>query len=90
MTPWSSLSGLHFSQFEGTSRLHQNAVLKAIEIVGEAAARIGQETKRAHPDIPWQEIIGMRNRLVHVYFDIDVALAWDTVQNDLPALITRL
>ncbi|MCY4574040.1 MAG: DUF86 domain-containing protein [Gemmatimonadetes bacterium] len=43
-----------------------------------------------HPAIPWREIVGMRNHLVHVYFDIDLRLVWDTVLNDLPDLITRL
>ena len=82
-------TGLTLPQFK-RNRLHQHAVLKAIEIVGEAAARIGPETRRAHPDIPWPEVIGMRNRLVHAYFDVDVGLVWDTVQNDLPPLIARL
>ena len=83
------VAGLTLHQFE-RNRLHQHAVLKAIEIVGEAAGRIGLDTRRAHPEIPWPELIGMRNRLVHAYFDIDVGLVWDTVQNNLPALIARL
>ena len=83
------VAGLTLPQFE-RNRLHQHAVLKAIEIVGEAAGRIGPDTRRAHPEIPWPELIGMRNRLVHAYFDIDVGLVWDTVQNNLPALIARL
>lgn len=61
-----------------------------MEIVGEAAARVSEDTKRAHPDIPWAEIVGMRNRLVHVYFDIDLQLVWATVRDDLPTLITLL
>ena len=43
-----------------------------------------------HPAIPWREIVGMRNRIVHVYFDIDLRLVWDTVHNDLPMLIAQL
>ena len=54
-------AGLTFPQFE-RSRLHQNATLKAIEVIGEAAARISEKTRQAHPGIPWPEIIGMRNR----------------------------
>jgi len=50
------------------SRLHQNAVVKALEIIGDAAARISDETRQAHPEIPWADITGMRNRLVHGYF----------------------
>lgn len=71
-------------------RRTQLSVLKAVEIVGEAAARVSEDVHRASPDIPWREIVGMRNRLVHVYFDIDLPLVWDTVRRDLPDLITRL
>jgi uncharacterized protein with HEPN domain len=81
--------GLNFSEFE-QSRLHQHAVIKAIEIIGEAAARITNETKSAHPEIAWTEIIGMRNRLVHVYFDLDLERIWETVRRDLPRLIVQL
>jgi len=82
-------SGLTFEQFE-QSRLHQNAILKSIEIIGEAAARITVEAKEAHPDIIWSEIVGMRNRLVHAYFDVNLTRVWDTVQQDLPRLITSI
>ena len=71
-------------------RRTQLSVLKSVEIVGEAAAQVSETTKRAHPAIPWREIVGMRNRLVHVYFDIDLRLVWDTVRDDLPVLIDRL
>lgn len=81
--------GLTYAQF-GESRLHQNAILKAIEIVGEAAARITSETKQAHPDIAWPEIIGMRNRLVHGYFEVNLKRVWETVQDDLPRLIALI
>ena len=72
-------AGLTFLQFE-RSRLHQNAILKAIETIGEAAAQISRETKQAHSEIPWPEIIGMRNRLVHGYFDVNLERVWETVQ----------
>ena len=71
-------------------RLLTLGLLKCIEIIGEAAARVGQQTKDEYPSIPWLDIIGMRNRLVHVYFDIDLDLVWDTVTIDLPLLITEL
>jgi uncharacterized protein with HEPN domain len=66
------------------------ALLKCIEIVGEAAARIGTETRARHKDLPWNEMVGMRNRLVHNYFDVDLSLLWTTVTDDLPALIAVL
>lgn len=82
-------SSLTFSEFEG-SRLHQNAILKAIEIIGEAASHISEETKFKHPDISWAKIMGMRNHLVHAYFNIQLDVVWQTVQNDLPPLIVQL
>ena len=82
-------SELTYAQFE-QSRLHQHAIIKAIEIAGEAAARISAETKRAHTDIPWSAIAGMRNRLVHAYFELNLKRVWDTVQLDFPSLIELL
>ena len=81
--------GMSYSGFVFDRRT-QLSVLKSVEIVGEAAAHVSEDTRRAHPDIPWAEIVGMRNRLVHVYFDIDLQLVWATVRDDLPALITLL
>ena len=71
-------------------RRTQFSVLKAVEIVGEAAALVSADTRKSHPAIPWREIVGMRNRLVHAYFDIDLELVWGTVFDDLPGLIARL
>ena len=81
--------GLSFSEFARDQRT-QLAILKCVEIVGEAASRVSAETREAHPAIPWREIVGMRNRLAHAYFEIDLRLVWDTVRNDLPPLIARL
>ena len=81
--------GMSYAEFVGDRRT-QLSILKSVEIVGEAAARVSEDTRKAHPAIPWSEIVGMRNRLVHAYFDIDLPLVWDTVCNDLPALIARL
>ena len=78
-----------YSQFEN-SRLHQNAILKAVEIVGEAAVQVSPGMRERQLDIPWGEIVGMRNRLVHAYFDVDIGLVWQTVQKDLPPLIAQL
>ena len=81
--------GMSYDEF-ARDRRTQLSVLKSVEIVGEAAAHVSEDTRRAHPAIPWREIVGMRNRLVHAYFDIDLPLVWDTVRHDLPALIARL
>ena len=80
---------LTFSEFENDD-LHQLAILKSVEIIGEAASRISEETKAGHPDIPWAEIIGLRNRLVHAYFAIQLDIVWQTVQEDLPPLIAQI
>ncbi|MXZ13827.1 MAG: DUF86 domain-containing protein [Candidatus Dadabacteria bacterium] len=79
-------SDLTFHQFE-ESRLHQNAILKSIEVIGEATTHITEETRLAHAEIPWQKIVGMRNHLVHGYFQIDLEQVWNTVQQDIPSLI---
>jgi len=66
------------------------ALMKGIEIIGEAAANISQETKEQLSQIDWFDIIGMRNRLVHVYFNIDLDIVWNTTENSLPELIEKL
>ena len=66
------------------------SVIKEIEIIGEAASRISEDTKLEYPDIPWQDIVGMRNRLIHGYFDVNVKLIWNTVKNNLPILDNSL
>ena len=66
------------------------ALIKSIEVVGEAAARTSTETRAKYPAVPWVDVIGMRNRLIHAYFDIDLDRVWDTVTVDLPPLITVL
>ena len=66
------------------------SLVKDVEIIGEAAAHITEDTRAKHPEIPWSEIVGMRNRLIHAYFDIDLDRVWDTVVADLPPLIRML
>ena len=66
------------------------ALVKDIEIIGEAAVSISKEIKNDCPEIPWQEIIGMRNRLIHAYLTINLNILWKTVIEDLPPLIVSL
>ena len=82
-------STLTLEEFQA-SRLHQLAVVKAVETVGEAASKISDETQQAHPEIPWPSIIGMRNRLVHGYGSIRPGVVWRTVKEDIPALAEQL
>ena len=66
------------------------ALVKDIEIVGEAATGISMPTRQALQRIPWERIVGMRNRLVHAYLDINLDVVCNTVQEDLPGLIAQL
>jgi uncharacterized protein with HEPN domain len=72
------------------SRIAFLAVMKDIEIIGEAATKLSPELKATAHDVPWTDIIGMRNRLIHAYFDIDPRIVWETVTRDLPGLARRL
>ncbi len=74
----------------GKDRMLALSLVKLIEIVGEAASRVSPKTQAAHPEIPWPDIVGMRNRLIHAYYDIDLDRVWDTVIDDLPPLIEDL
>lgn len=67
--------------------LTQNAVMRQIQIIGEAARKVSLQYQQEHPEIPWQGIIGMRNRLVHEYFRIIPERIWDVVEKDIPELI---
>ena len=66
------------------------SLTKAVEMIGEAARHVSEPTRAQTPAIPWAQIIAMRNRLVHVYFDIDPEVLWQTVRNDLPSLVAQL
>ena len=71
-------------------RMFALALVKCIEVVGEAAAGLGAATLGQNPDIPWNDIVGMRNRLIHGYFEIDMDRVWDTITDDLPRLVAQL
>jgi uncharacterized protein with HEPN domain len=72
------------------SRLHQNAVVRALEVLGEAANRVSPGFRTANPGIPWRETTAMRNRLIHGYADIRFDLVWTVVRSHLPPLISAL
>jgi uncharacterized protein with HEPN domain len=73
-----------------SDRMLTLSLVKSIEIIGEAAARVSQGCQERYAEIPWANIIAMRNRLIHAYFDIDLDRVWDTVLTDLPPLIAEL
>lgn len=66
------------------------ALMRAIEVIGEAASKVSEEVRRSSPEIPWSLIVSMRNRLIHAYYDIDREILWKTVTSELPALLPRL
>ena len=68
----------------------QSAVIREIQVIGEAARLISAATKEDHTAIAWQAIAGMRNRVIHEYFNIDLDILWDTITNDIPPLIEQL
>lgn len=62
------------------------AVIRAIEIIGEAVKKIPDQVKADYPEIPWKEMAGMRNKLIHEYFGVDIKKVWNTVKKDIPNL----
>lgn len=83
------VAGVDWKTFE-LDLMRQAAVTRQFEIIGEAARRISPETQATIPNIPWSKIIGMRNRLIHEYDDLDLEIIWDTIQLALPELIEML
>jgi len=72
------------------NRMLTLSLVKDVEILGEAASKVSEEGKRVCPDIPWRDIIAMRNRLIHGYFDVDLNIVWHTVIDELPPIIQQL
>lgn len=66
------------------------ALLRALEVLGEAASRVSLEMRAANPQIPWRRIVSTRNRLIHAYFDIDLQIVWATATQSLPELVPML
>jgi uncharacterized protein with HEPN domain len=92
---FSAEKAISFADGRSKDELHTNdmlyfAILKAVEIIGEAASRISQETMNEYPDIPWRNIVAMRNRLVHGYFDVDYDILWAVVKERLPELVEEI
>lgn len=67
-----------------------DAVVRNLMIIGEAVKNIPQDTKSKHDDIPWEEIIGMRNKVIHEYFGVDEDILWETIKEDIPELKKRI
>jgi uncharacterized protein with HEPN domain len=68
----------------------QDAVIRRLEIIGEASRRISPQGRKELPNVPWEDMIGMRNKLIHEYGDVDLDVVWDSTQFDLPPLVKAL
>lgn len=82
-------SGLNKEQFE-SDQFTQDAVLRNIELIGEAATRIPEDVRSRYAAIPWRQIVAMRNQLIHGYLGIDLDVVWDVVAVELPLLVRQL
>lgn len=67
-------------------RLRQDAIIRKLEVIGEAVKHLPDRTKELRPEIPWRRIAGMRDRLTHGYFGVDLSLVWGVVERELPSL----
>jgi uncharacterized protein with HEPN domain len=88
----SYVAGMDVEGFEADTRT-QDAVLHSLQVIGEAANKIrmaAPDFAAQYPDIPWDLIYGMRNRIVHDYFEVDLGVVWRTIQQDLPPLRLRV
>ena len=86
------VSGMNKDEFVADKRTQQ-AVILNIVVIGEAATKLAKDYPEfivQHPDVPWKSMKGMRNRIAHGYFDINLDIVWDTVQTALPALVEQM
>jgi uncharacterized protein with HEPN domain len=77
--------GVKYEDFM-SNNLVQAGVMSEIQIIGEATKRLSEEIRKKYPDIPWKKMAGMRDKLIHDYFDVDIDAVWDTVEKDIPSL----
>ena len=70
--------------------LFQDAVIRNFEVIGEATKKVSSDFKQIHHEIPWKEMAGMRDKLIHDYIGVDIQVIWETVEKDLPILLKLL
>lgn len=83
------MEGISFEQFANDDRTNF-AVVRALEVIGEATKRIPPVIQEQYPHVPWSEMAGMRDKLIHDYFGVDLQVVWRTVQEDLPPLKVQI
>lgn len=79
------LTGMNFETFRADDKT-ASAVIRKLEVIGEAVKQLPEEARQRYPDIPWKQVAGMRDKLIHFYFGVDPGLIWQTVHNRLPSL----
>ena len=78
--------GMNYEEFSKDEKT-VFAVIRAIEVIGEAAKKIPLSVRKRYPDVPWKEMAGMRDKLIHEYFGVNLRAVWDTVKGDIPNLM---
>ena len=73
-----------------SNRMLQDAVIRNLDVIGEACVNLSAELTAANPEVPWNKASGIRNRLVHGYFDVDLKVVWQTAKDSLPAFVTQV
>lgn len=79
------IEGMDFETFAADDRT-ASAVVRKLEIIGEATKNVPEEIRREYPQVPWRQMAGMRDRLIHSYFEVDYLLVWETVKSQIPLL----
>ena len=88
-TAMTFVEGKHRSDLETDQKLAL-ALVRALEIIGEAANHVSPQVRNELPGIPWRQVIGMRNRIIHAYYDVDLDIVWETIRDDLPTVIATV
>lgn len=83
------LQGVSYSQFEADFRINF-AVVRALEIIGEAAKRLPEDLRHQYPNIPWKGMAGMRDRIIHGYDNVDLQIVWDVIKHDIPQIKPKI
>ena len=83
------IQNISFDDFVENTMVH-SASIRQLEIIGESASRVTQELKKIYKDIDWENIIGLRNILIHEYFGVDLLVVWEIIEHDLPLLKNQI
>jgi len=86
---WRFTKGYSFDEFQGNEKTI-DSVLRNLEIIGEAARHVPTEIRARYPELPWAEMLTMRNIVIHEYHGVNLSIIWQTVKEDLPALVSPL